>query len=361
MCAECADRVDKKENEPKFPVELLRHWKQFHESAIGTDFASLQSRVSYPVRKLTIVDFAGVKGETTIDFGALTLFYGTSKLNWSIGEILEIYSDRNKFEQTRQPISGVSSRIYGSIPVAGDMKLGLTVSTSEPRYFTANGKLKLYLSEGREIVVCASTDDVGIFINDAQLPVFHPFLKLIKVGKNFEKTALHHDCEENSNDIDGISRYFEITAKEVTGCIQGLPSDISVFDYKYRIKDDSELLIKIRTNDEFYPIRVLSSGELKRFVLDMSIRIATYSAKVRPTVLTINQSHISSLDAKGWADFFEWVEKSKPPFQVVVDCCNRPSEGDLSRALCYEVLGTDMDVESFEQRTWASFKQRKQV
>src|SRR6185369_17664056 len=32
LCAVCADRVDKKENETQFPVELLRVWKQFHES-----------------------------------------------------------------------------------------------------------------------------------------------------------------------------------------------------------------------------------------------------------------------------------------------------------------------------------------
>src|SRR5262245_7344471 len=35
LCSECADRVDKKENEPAYPVELLRHWKTFHESATG--------------------------------------------------------------------------------------------------------------------------------------------------------------------------------------------------------------------------------------------------------------------------------------------------------------------------------------
>jgi hypothetical protein len=76
--------------------------------------------------------------------------------------------------------------------------------------------------------------------------------------------------------------------------------------------------------------------------------------------MTINQSHISSLDAKGWADFLEWVEKSRLPFQVVADCCYRPCEGDLSRALCYDAVGTDMDVTSFDLRTWAEFQKPSQ-
>ena len=32
LCAECADRVDKRENKSQYPVELLKKWKKFHES-----------------------------------------------------------------------------------------------------------------------------------------------------------------------------------------------------------------------------------------------------------------------------------------------------------------------------------------
>jgi hypothetical protein len=52
LCAVCADRVDKRENEAEFPVELLRVWKQFHESATGTDHASVENRRRYPLRQL---------------------------------------------------------------------------------------------------------------------------------------------------------------------------------------------------------------------------------------------------------------------------------------------------------------------
>ena len=78
-------------------------------------------------------------------------------------------------------------------------------------------------------------------------------------------------------------------------------------------------------------------------------------AKVKPTVLAINQSHIFSLDQQGWAFFLEWIENKRLPFQVVVDRIYRPSEGNLSHAMCYEAIGSDMAVTSFSQLTWNEF------
>lgn len=360
LCAECADRVDKKENEPQFPEALLKHWKQFNESGTGTDYASLQDRAHYPVRKLRIANFAGVTGDITIDFGALTLFYGTSKLNQSVCDLLMTFSDREKFEQTRQPRSGVSSWNYGSIPITDKTSIGMTISTSEPRYFSETGKLQVTLSDAKNFIIRATTDDVAIFIGDAPLPVFSSVLNIVTIRKNFESVVFSRDSEEESDDIGGLSTFFGVSVKEIRDCIQGVASDISLYNYSYKLENETSLLIKLRHDRDFSPIRVLSSGELKRFVLDMAIRVATYSSRVQPTVMTINQSYISSLDARGWADFLEWVEKSRPPFQVVADCCYRPSEGDLSRALCYDAVGTDMAVTSFDLKTWAEFQKPSQ-
>lgn len=47
LCANCGDEVDKNENLEKFPVELLRNWKEFHESLSGTDHASIENRRIY--------------------------------------------------------------------------------------------------------------------------------------------------------------------------------------------------------------------------------------------------------------------------------------------------------------------------
>jgi hypothetical protein len=309
-----------------------------------------------PVNKLTIVDFAGVKGEATIKFESLTLFYGTSKLNQTIGELLNIFSDRKKFEQTRQPRSGVSSWNYGNFPITEETKVVLSVSRKEPRYFSPAGKLQLYLSDGKQYIIRSTIENAEIFLEDAPLPVFSSVLNIITIGTNFESIALSGDPEDELAEIEGISSFFGVSATEVRNCIQGVASDRSLFNYDYKLENNSKLLVKLRDDRHFFSIRNLSSGELKRFVLDMAIRIATYSARVRPTVMTVDQSHISSLDAEGWANFLEWIEKFRPPFQVVVDCCRRPSEGELFHALCYDAVGTDMAVTSFEQRTWAEFK-----
>lgn len=103
---------------------------------------------------------------------------------------------------------------------------------------------------------------------------------------------------------------------------------------------------------------LLSGGEQTRFVLDMAFRIANYSAKLKPTVLSIDQGNLISFDQSGWSYLLEWVEKAKLPFQVVVDLNYPPSEGALSHAICYDVVGTDMAVTSFKQITWTEFKKK---
>jgi hypothetical protein len=356
LCAECADRVDKRENEAQYPVELLRNWKKHHESATGTDFATKQDRASYPVRKLTLVDFAGVRGEATINFGALTIFYGTSKLNRTIGELLRIFSDRERFENTRQP-SGGSTWNYARIPVTEDKTLVINVSRKKTRSFPPIGKIRLCLSNGNEVIISAGTADVSMSIGDTPLPVFSSVITVISIGGDFHYTVFGSPfSEEKPNTVKGLSLFFGVSVEELKGCIKGVPTDNSVFGYNYKIHDESELYVNIGSNDDFYFLGMLSGGEQNKLVLDMAVRIATYSAKVKPTVLAIDQSHIISLDQSGWAWFLEWAERTKLPFQIVVDRNYRPSKGNLSHAMCYDVIGTDMDVTSFRQLTWNEFK-----
>lgn len=356
LCAECADRVDKRENKAQYSVELLSHWKNFHESTTGTDHASKQNRAFYPVQQLTLTDFAGVQGEAKINFGALTIFLGTSKLNQTVGELLRIFSDREKFERTRQPRSDISGD-YVKIPFTEGLDLVITVSMKEPRSFPTTGKIRLRLSDSKEFIVCADTDDVSMSIEDAPLPVFSAVINVVSIGANFHYNVFGSPfSEEKPNTIEGLSNFFNISVGELKACIEGVPTDSSLFGYNYEIQDDLELRIKVGRRAGLFSLAMLSGGEQNRFVLHIAIKIATYSAKVRPTVLAIDQSHISSLDQKGWTFFFEWVERTRPPFQIVVDLNYRHSEGNLSQALCYETLGDDMAVTSFKQLTWNDFK-----
>jgi len=356
LCAECADRVDKKENESRYPVELLMNWKKLHESATGTDFTSLQNRSFYPVRKLTLIDFAGVRGEATIDFGALTIFYGTSKLNRTIGELLRIFSDRESFVRTRQPRGEDSTDILKT-PITDEKSIVFSASTKESQDFPSTGKLKLNLSDGRDIIICAGVSDVTMSIGDAFLPVFSEAIKVISIGSNLKYKIFGSPfSDEKQNSLTGLSQYFGISIEELKECIKGLPTEFSVFGYNYKIVDDSDLHIKIRGNNDSYSLGMLSGGEQNRFILDMAIRIARYSSKLKLTVLAIDQSNLISLDQHGWAFLLEWVEHSNLPFQVIVDRSYRPSEGNLSHAICYDVIGTDMAVTSFKQLTWKKFK-----
>ena len=170
LCATCADRVDKKENEAEFPVELLRVWKEFHESVTGTDHASIENRRRYPLRQLTINNYAGVRGETTITFGALTLILGASMLSHTIGELLLAFSDRVSFEQTRQPIDASSSE-FAHIPITDDTQLRITVK-HPLRTFTKRGKLKLKCADRRELIIATQRGGAELSVDGVTVPVF---------------------------------------------------------------------------------------------------------------------------------------------------------------------------------------------
>lgn len=302
-------------------VQLGNEVKEHFDEAIES--ISLP-KSTCPVRKLTLIDFAGVQGETTIDFGKLTIFNGTSKLNKSVGEILRIFSDRKRIGRTRQPL---------------------------------NAKIKLYLSDNQEIIISTGPDNVKMSIGDTQVPVLSEVIKVVTIGRNFNSVVFGAPfTEARPTNVEGLSKFFCISTNEFKNCIKGIPTDSSLFDYSYEIRNDSDLYLKIRKDDGFHSLGVLSSGELHRFTLDMMIRIAKYSAKYRPTVLAIDHPKISSFDSVGWAHFLEWIDNSGLPFQVVVDMWGAPSEGNLSKAVCYNVVGTDMKVTSFRQVTWNEFK-----
>lgn len=330
LCAECADKIDKRENEAKYPAELLKYWKEFCESATGTDFASIENKRSYPVRKLTLTDFTGVQDEVTINFGSLTIFRGTSKLNKSICEILDIFSDRKEFEVTRQL----------------------------PHSFAQIGKIKLYLSNGEEFIIIAEKDKTSIYKGDAIIPIFSPMINVVSIRNNFYHAIFDsYFSDMGSNILERLSSFFRISTGELKDCIKGVPTDYSLFGYNYEVRNDSELYLKFKNNNDFKPLGVLSSGEQNRFVLDMAIKIAKHTAKLKSTVLAIDKSHIYSLDKGGWKVFLEWADKNKLPFQVVVDNINETLEGDLSHAMCYEAIGTDMAVYSFKLLTWNKFRE----
>jgi hypothetical protein len=356
LCTECAERVDKKQNELRYPPELLKHWKQHHESAMGTDFATKEGKRNYPARKLTIIDYAGVIGELAIDFGALTVFLGTSKLNQSVGEILRTFSDRNKFENINQP-HGDSSWEHGQIQFSEKTVVSINVSLNKPRRFEKTGRLMLKLSDDKEYIISVDENTANMSCGDIPLSVYSTAINLISTREYSHKSLLRSPVKKASseNTIQTLSKYFCISEDEIISCFKGSPTDRSVFGYRYDIQNKTDLLIKDCDSDGYYSPYRLSSGELDRVFLDIATKIAKFNAQVKPTVLVVDQSHLYSLDQAGWCHFLEWAEKSKLPYQVIVELNSSPTRGDLSHAMCYKAIGKDMAVTFFELLTWNRF------
>lgn len=347
LCSVCADRVDKKENEVEFPVELLRVWKQFHESATGTDHASVENRQRYPLRRLTIVDFAGMRGEATLLFGALTVFLGTMKLSHTMSELLSIFGDQQQFERTSQPADGSSSE-YARFPVTDDREMVITV-THDHRTFTKRGALKLLRSDGQAFLITIENSGAFLSMGAMPVPVFRPVLNTISPGKFF----VGYDESKTGGAEKKLASQFGVSVAELKRCIEEVSPDVSVFGYDYRFEE----YLKIRTpkKRDFQTVGSLSSGEQSRLLLDVAVKVATFRATVESIVLLVDQAKIL-MDPQGWACFLDWLENKKPPFQTVVDLHMAPLRGNLNRALCYEVRGEDMEVRGFALKTWNSFR-----
>lgn len=347
MCAICADQIDKKENEAAFPVALLRMWKEFHESVTGTDHASVKNRRLYPLRQLTIQDFAGIRGEATITFVALTLVLGTMKLSHTMSELLCIFGDRQQFERTCQPRDG-SSSVYARVPITDESDWVITVN-HPLRTFTKRGALKLLRSDGQEFVINIENSGAMLLVDDAPVPVFAPVINAINPGK----LSISYSDQENRHVEKKLASHLGISVAELKACINGVPADVSVFGYDYSFEDS--LKLRQRSEPEFQTVASLSGGEQSRLLLDLAVKISTFRARLESVVLLVDQAKIF-MDPQGWACFLEWVENRKPPFQTIVDLHMAPLRGSLNHALCYEVRGRDMDVSGFAPKIWNSFK-----
>ena len=342
LCATCADRIDKKENEKNFPVELLRVWKEFHESVTGTDHASIENRRRYPLRQLTINNYAGVRGETTITFGRLTLVLGTNKLSHTIAELLLAFSDRVSFEQTRQPVDASSSE-FAHIPITDDAQVGITVK-HPLRTFTKRGKLKLKCADGHELIIATQRGGAEFSVDGVAVPVYSSPIKTIAL----RKFVIDYDSEVSASASieQQLASHLGISTNELRSCIEGSPADDSIFNYDYDFDRKGRLVVRRPSETTYQTVASLSCGELSRLILDTAIRVARHTARIKPCVLLLDQA-LTSMDAKGWARLFSWIEDKKPPFQTVVDLYLYPSMGDTKRALCYEAQGEDMNVSSF--------------
>jgi hypothetical protein len=202
-------------------------WKEFHESLIGTDHASIENRRIYPLRQLTILDFAGVRGEATINFGALTLVLGTMKLSQTLSELLHIFSDRRRFEKTCQPCDASSSE-YARVPLTDERELVITVNHPS-RTFTKRGRLRLLQSDGQEFIVTIEKSGATLSLGDTPIPVFSPLVKAVGPGNFFAGYSDH----ETGHVEKELASHFGISIEELKACVEGVPTDGSVFGYDY--------------------------------------------------------------------------------------------------------------------------------
>lgn len=353
LCAECADRVDKIENESMYPVELLRNWKSFHESVVGTDHASRENRRRYPLRRLDVVNFAGVQGEVQLGFGALTILEGSSKLSHTIGDLIRMFSLSGTFNRAAQPTDGGTWELDRcSLP--DGRELVATVRINPPRTFAAQGKLRLILADARQFAITIRNTGAALFLDDVPIPVFSPVVRTISTGPRHSTG----DASEDQPSIVHVARYFGVSPQELRRAIEGRASDESLFGYDYRFVENGDLEARTRSSADYFAVTSLSRGEQCRFIIDVATRAASYAATIEPTVLLLEDRVLGTLDSRGWATFFEWVERTQPPFQTVVDLTRPPSEGELHHALCYQVVGNDMEVSAMRVTTWRDFRRQ---
>jgi len=313
---------------------IVQHLDASLSSSQKSNHAPIQNRT---VSQLTISDYAGVCGEATITFGALTLVCGTLKLSHTICDLLRIFSEKEQFGLT-QPAA--PTLLEYSAASGGTLR-------QPSRTFMRPGVLRLARSDGNDFIVTIRGSGTTLSVGDTTAPVFSPVVKTISPRKFL---ATFSDQEDGSVEKK-LASHLDISVEDLKACIDGVPTDTSVFGYDYFYED--ELRVRPGSKSGFQTVASLSGGEQSRLLLDLTVRISRYRSKLEPIVLLVDQSKIF-MDPEGWACFLEWLERKRPPFQTVVDLYTMPPIKYLAHARCYEVIGDDMDVSAFESRTWNS-------
>jgi hypothetical protein len=209
------------------------------------------------------------------------------------------------------------------------------------------GVLTLKRSDGNDFIVTIRGNATTLSVGDTPAPVFSPVVKTISPRKFLATYSDHDDGSVEKK----LASHLDIGVEDLKACIEGVPTDTSVFGYDYFSED--ELRVRPGSKSDFQAVASLSGGEQSRLLLDLAVRISRYRSKLEPIVLLVDQSKIF-MDPKGWSHFLEWLERKRPPFQTVVDLYTMPSIQYLAHARCYEVIGDDMDVSGFKSRNWNS-------
>lgn len=314
-------------------------------STVGTDLVSVENRRPWPVLRLVIEDFAGVQGKAAIDFAALTIVQGTSKLSHSVGEILRIFSRRDSFETVRQPASGNEAEM-ARWPI-GERSIVVTLHMREARHFADKAKLQLAFSDGRTFEVSITDRGAGLSQGGVPLPSFSEVCKAIVIDEKATFT-LQRDCfgDDQRSPEERLSSYFGVSNREMISCLEGTVLDDSVFGYGFRVTRDGRCEVKLGGGAAYRTLGALSSGEKARAMVEIGARLVTYSARVGPSLFLVDRLD-TVMDGAGVRRFLEWVEREPRPFQTVVDLWHRPT-CELHRALYYIAQGTDMNVSGFE-------------
>ena len=98
----------------------------------------------------------------------------------------------------------------GQIPITEEKSYEIRLSMNKPRKFALSGKIKLFLSDHKEIIICTSENKVEIFIGDSPLPVFTPIINVVSIGKDFNHTVFGIPfSEEKHNTLELRFRLFK--------------------------------------------------------------------------------------------------------------------------------------------------------
>lgn len=303
-CSRHSDIIDA--DETSYPVELLKRWKKDHEDRIRLEQSGVLVGNGI-VKSMTLHDIAHFNKPQNITFSNKNLILGECGSGKSC--ICEM-------------IAALASPVHIQRwhPLVNNRRSLIEIET-----FTAT-LIKWQLQ--------ITTESISYRANEIDIPrIFTGFKVFILANQPFCLFDHFENPTENDEDSEfnkRLASFLGLEVPETLSVLRIMSSRVGNLIYRINVDLNGATRIQTHPNAPILPYASLSSGEQQRFIVEVYLRLAEYSAMFAPTILILDQHGFTTIDNEGIRTIVKLIARAKDHYQVFLTLFCWPNDLDVN-------------------------------